>query len=302
MNDALPIPLHKPQSFIPKFFEPDPTLQGLLSAQPEQFFILRIEEMYRHLHGPVPPVRSSAHSALFITSGEARMTIGYDHYVAQANDLLLVPAGQIYSFRPADVNTGYLLHVHPDMLLAAGTGEFEFLTGWGQPLIHFGAVEAGFVQVLLQRLLAAYGQAGLGPLPLLWAYLAALFTEANYAYQPLTSTTTSAAASLAHAFKQLLSQHIRQVHRVAAYADLLHITPNHLNKAVKSITGKSPTTWIDEALVLEAKSLLFQTTLPVAEVAALVGIADASYFSRLFKKVEGHPPSALRRPAAPASF
>jgi AraC family transcriptional activator of pobA len=302
MNDDLPIPLHKPQSFIPTFFEPDPALQGLLSAQPEQFFILRIEEMYRHLHGPVPPVRSVSHSALFITSGEARMTIGYDHYVAQTNDLLLVPAGQIYSFRPDDINTGYLLHVHPDMLLATGAGEFEFLTGWGQPLIHFGAAEAGFVQVLLQRLLAAYGQTGLGAMPLLRAYLAALFTEANYAYQPLASTTVSAAASLAHAFKQLLSQHIRQLHRVAAYADLLHVTPNHLNKAVKSVTGKSPTTWIDEALVLEAKSLLFQTTLPVAEVAALVGITDASYFSRLFKKVEGHPPSALRRPAAPAGL
>jgi AraC family transcriptional activator of pobA len=302
MNDVSPIPLHKPQSFIPTFFEPDPLLQGLLHTQSEQFFILSIEEMYRHLHGPVPPVRSVSHSALFITSGEARMTIGYDHYVAQTNDLLLVPAGQIYSFRPDDINTGYLLHVHPDMLLAAGVGEFEFLTGWGQPLIHFGATEAGFVQMLLQRLLAAYGQAGLGAMPLLRAYLAALFTEANYAYQPLSSSATSAAASLAHAFKQLLSQHIRQLHRVAAYADLLHVTPNHLNKAVKSVTGKSPTTWIDEALVLEAKSLLFQTTLPVAEVAALVGITDASYFSRLFKKVEGHPPSALRRPAAPAGL
>ncbi len=238
MNDASPIPLHQPQSFIPTFFEPDPALQGLLNGQPEQFFILRIEQMYRHLHGPVPPVRSVAHSALFITSGEARMTIGYDHYVAQPNDLLLVPAGQIYSFRPADVNTGYLLHVHPDVLLAAGGGEFEFLTGWGQPLIHFGATEAGFVQVLLQRLLAAYGQNGLGVMPLLRAYLGALFAEANQAYRPLASGTSSAAATLAHAFKQLLSQHIRHLHRVAAYADLLHVTPNHLNKAVKIRHGE----------------------------------------------------------------
>ena len=62
MHDASPIPLHNPHSFIPTFFEPDPALQGLLGAQPEQFFILRVEEMYRHLHGPVPPVRSVSHS------------------------------------------------------------------------------------------------------------------------------------------------------------------------------------------------------------------------------------------------
>ena len=295
MTDAIPIPLHRPQSFIPKFFGPAPALQGLLAAQPEQFFIVRVEDMYRHLRGLVPPVRSQAHSVLFITSGEANMRIGYDDYTARTHDLLLVPAGQIYSFRPDDVNTGYLCHLHPDMLQRAGTGEFDFLTGWGHPLIHLGPA-AGFVEALLQRLLAVYTQAGLAAQPLLQAHLGTLLAEANHAYQPLADPAPSSATRLARAFKQLLSQRIRHTHQVAAYAELLHITPNHLNKAVKAATGKSPTRWIDEALVLEAKSLLFQTTLPVAEVAALVGIHDASYFSRLFKKLEGRPPSALRQP------
>ncbi len=297
MTDASPIPLHNPQSFIPKFFAPDPALQSLLTARPEQFFIVRIEDMYRHLRGPVPPVRSQAHSVLFITSGEARMRIGYDHYTAGTNDLLLVPAGQIYSFQPDDVNTGYLCHLHPDLVQRAG--EFNFLTSWGYPLIHFDTTAAEFVQTLLQRLLGIYTQAGMAAQPLLQAHLAALLAEANHAYQPLPGPTPSVATRLTQAFKQLLSQRIRQTHQVAAYAELLHITPNHLNKAVRAATGKSPTRWIDEALVLEAKSLLFQTTLPVAEVAALVGIHDASYFSRLFKKLEGRPPSTLRQPLLP---
>lgn len=292
--DLLALP-YRPQTMLPRFFEPAPNLQHLLGSQPDQFFVVRVEAMYPHLRGPVPAVRSAAHTALFIATGAAHMAVGYDHYTAQAGELLLVPAGQVHSYAPDDVNTGYLCHFHPDLLRRAGTPEPEFLTTWGHPHVRFGPEAAAFVQVLLQRMLALYEQESLAALPLLLPHLAALLAEASHAYRPLSGLAPSAAATLTQRFKTLLSQRIRHEHRVAAYADLLHITPNHLNKAVKATTGKSPTTWIDKALVLEAKALLFQTRLPVAEVAALVGVADASYFSRLFKKLEGRPPSALRQ-------
>jgi AraC family transcriptional activator of pobA len=290
--------LQAPQTLLPKFFELAPNLLRLLNARPEQFFIVRVEDMYRHLRGPVPAVRAAAHTALFITTGEARMAVGYDQYVVHPHELLLVPAGQVYSFWPHDVNTGYLCHFHPELLGRGGTPEPEFLTGWGYPLLHFEAGAASFVQQLLQRMLAVYEAQGLAALAVLLPHLASLLAEATQAYGPRPGAAPSAAATLTQAFKTLLSRHIRHAHRVTAYADLLHVTPNHLNKAVKAVTGKSPTTWIDEALVLEAKALLFQTTLPVAEVAALVGVHDPSYFSRLFKKLEGHSPSALRQQLA----
>ena len=300
MSPDLLAPPYLPQTMLPRFFAPAPKLQHLLGSQPDQFFVVRVEDMYPHLRGPVPAIRSAAHTALFIATGEAHMAVGYDHYTAGPGELLLVPAGQVHSYAPHDVNTGYLCHFQPDLLRRTGTPEPEFLTTWGHPHVRFGSAAAAFVQVLLQRMLALYEQESLAALPLLLPHLAALLAEASYAYRPLPGPAPSAAAALTQRFKTLLSQRIRHEHRVAAYADLLHITPNHLNKAVKATTGKSPTTWIDEALVLEAKALLYQTTLPVAEVAALVGVADASYFSRLFKKLEGRPPSALRQALSPA--
>jgi len=293
--------LYNPQSMLHKYFAPAPALLQLAGAHPEQFFITRVEDMYRHLRGPVPAVRAAAHTALFIATGEAHMSVGYDHYRVGPGELLLVPAGQVHSYAEHDVNTGYLLHFHPELLRRAGTAEPEFLTTWGYPHLSFGAEAAAFVRVLLQRMLVIYEQDNLAGLAVLLPHLATLLAEASRAYRPQSGVAPTAAAALTQQFKTLLSQHIRREHRVAAYADLLHITPNHLNKAVKATTGKSPTTWIDEALVLEAKGLLFQTALPVAEVASLVGVADASYFSRLFKKLEGYSPSALRQHAPPAS-
>lgn len=289
--------LHTPQSYLPQYFEPAPPLLHRLGAQPEQFFMLRVEEMYPHVRGPVLAVRSAAHTALFITSGEARMAVGYDHYAAGPDELLLVPAGQVHSFGPHDVNTGYLCHFHPDLLRRGGVAEPEFLTSWGYPHLRFEPATAAFIRALLARMLAVYEAQKLAALDVLLLHLAALLAEARHTYQPAPGPAPSAAATLSRAFKRLLSQHVRAEHRVAAYAEWLHVTPNHLNKAVKAVTGQSPTRWIDEALVLEAKALLFQTTLPVAEVAALVGVADASYFSRLIKKVTGQRPGQLRQAA-----
>lgn len=293
-----PLALNTPQTYLHKYFEPAPGLRHLVGAQPEQFFVVRVEEMYRHVRGPVPAVRSAAHTALFITSGAARMAVGYDHYTAGPEELLLVPAGQVHSFEPHDVNTGFLCHFHPDLLRRGGTIEPEFLTSWGHPHLRFEPGAADFVRALFQRMLTVYQQQGLAAQGVLLAHLAALLAEASHAYQPQPGPAPSAAAAITQAFKRQLSQRVRHEHRVAAYAESLHITPNHLNKVVRATTGKSPTRWIDEALVLEAKALLFQTALPVAEIAALVGVPDASYFSRLFKKLEGQTPSALRQAVA----
>lgn len=76
---------------------------------------------------------------------------------------------------------------------------------------------------------------------------------------------------------------------------MLSITPNHLNKCLRTITGKSPTKWIDEAIILEAKVLLSQTTLSVNEITTELGLSDPSYFSRFFRKYEGCTPLEFRK-------
>jgi AraC-like DNA-binding protein len=123
----------------------------------------------------------------------------------------------------------------------------------------------------------------------------ALLCEIQQVYQPLSGSNQVKAVAITNQFKALLFANVRVKHLVSEYAAMLFVTPNHLNKTVKQITGKSPGKWIDETLVLEAKVLLFQTDYTVAQIAAEISIADASYFSRLFKKYEGVTPMAFRK-------
>ncbi|WP_158800112.1 helix-turn-helix domain-containing protein [Pedobacter sp. L105] len=88
-------------------------------------------------------------------------------------------------------------------------------------------------------------------------------------------------------FKRTVSAKRKQIKQVKAYASLLHITPLYLNQIVKEITGFSASYWITQEILLEAKRILYYSTLDVKQVAYELGYDDHAYFSRFFKKNTG---------------
>ncbi|MCF0057974.1 AraC family transcriptional regulator [Dyadobacter sp. CY356] len=85
-----------------------------------------------------------------------------------------------------------------------------------------------------------------------------------------------------------------QLKKASDYADKLTVHVNHLNAAVREITGKSTTTHINEKIISEAKSLLKHTDWNIAEIAFSLGFEYASYFNNFFKKHSGITPSEIR--------
>ncbi|WP_311136810.1 helix-turn-helix domain-containing protein [Hymenobacter cellulosilyticus] len=79
------------------------------------------------------------------------------------------------------------------------------------------------------------------------------------------------------------------------FADQLAVHVNHLNKAVKEITGKPTSAHITGRITDEAKALLQHTTWSVAEIAYCLGFAYPTYFNNFFKKQTGITPLACRR-------
>ena len=81
------------------------------------------------------------------------------------------------------------------------------------------------------------------------------------------------------------------VAQLAAHADL---APGYFATLFKKHTGYSVSAFVNHQRLLEARRLLIQGRLSVKEVAAAIGYNDSLYFSRLYTKHYGHPPSALR--------
>lgn len=126
----------------------------------------------------------------------------------------------------------------------------------------------------------------------------ALFTELKRANQFSESIATdrsdNAALRFTQLYKNALSQFIYEKQTVAEYAELLHISPNHLNKCAKTATGQSARDLLDEMILLEAKVLLAQTDLSVSEIAWQIRKQDPSNFGRFFKTKMGITPKEYR--------
>ncbi len=248
---------------------------------------------------PVPPSKEKSHSIIYVTEGIYDFQKGNQNYKVLPNELIIIPAGEVFSVKKI-INglKGYTIHFSPEYFIdstsAVGVlNSFDFLLPFTNSYFSQISDRSLFLR-LFERLNALYQENNKENKRMITTYILALLYELkrDYGNKPLTSTTYEA---LSHAFKQTLFQNFKKLHRTSEYASLLRITPNHLNKALKAATNKSPKQWINETLILEAKYLLHNTELNINEVALELGINDPSYFSRLFKKMTDVSPSMYVR-------
>lgn len=77
----------------------------------------------------------------------------------------------------------------------------------------------------------------------------------------------------------------------AQLAAAVSLSQSYLRALFEKWVGESPRQFHRRCRIDQAKRLLSEQRLPVAEVALLVGFNDGRYFSRVFKQVTGVPPS-----------
>ncbi|MFH7018599.1 helix-turn-helix transcriptional regulator [Flavobacterium sp. FlaQc-47] len=95
-------------------------------------------------------------------------------------------------------------------------------------------------------------------------------------------------------FLTILSIHYKKQHHVRFYAGALHVTAGHLSKIVRNVTGKSVKILIIESLINEAKILLLDSQLTIAEIADELEFRSVSIFCIFFKKHTSFSPTEYR--------
>ena len=88
-----------------------------------------------------------------------------------------------------------------------------------------------------------------------------------------------------------------QVKTAGQFASQLNIHVNHLNRALKEVTGKSTSSIIAERISQEAKILLSHTTWDISEIAHSLGYVETPHFSNFFKKQTTLSPLQYRKTA-----
>lgn len=72
------------------------------------------------------------------------------------------------------------------------------------------------------------------------------------------------------------------------------VTTQYLGRIVRQFTGKTVYHWICEALVREIAQLLSDTDASLQEIADQLHFSDQAVISKMFKRLQGIPPSVYR--------
>jgi AraC-like DNA-binding protein len=95
-------------------------------------------------------------------------------------------------------------------------------------------------------------------------------------------------------FEKLIEANFREKRLPREYAEMMFVTPNHLNALTNNVMGKSAGELIRERTLLEAKRLLANSDLMIGQIAETLHFEDNAYFTRFFKKYLGTTPEGFR--------
>ena len=120
-------------------------------------------------------------------------------------------------------------------------------------------------------------------------------------YNPIYEGNRS--SQIVKSFKQLLEKHYRDLStgkaeiafRVQDYASAQNLNPNYLSNVIKTKTGKPIAIWIADKTIVEAKSLLQNSTISIKEITYKLGFSETAHFSNFFKKHTQTSPIQFRK-------
>lgn len=254
----------------------------------------------RELGWTIPAHRHEGlHQFQLLAHGAMTGSIDGQPFEAAAPALLMLAPGSVHGFcytresvgHQATVPSATLRQLLAGSQLAEGDLSASFVRSGGDC-----TVEAPVCVALFEALAAEFHaqQAGRVHALLAQATLLAVMYLRVRGRAPAAGQRAGLRDTLVQRYRALLDGQFREQPPLRAYAEQLGVTPDHLSRSCRQVTGQSALELAHQRLMLEARRLLAYTPMPVAEVAAQLGYADAAYFSKFFQRSVGDSPSAYR--------
>jgi AraC family transcriptional regulator, transcriptional activator of pobA len=113
-------------------------------------------------------------------------------------------------------------------------------------------------------------------------------------YGKVINNHLSRKENLSMNFINAVRRNFKKERSLQYYAAELAITAKHLTETVKEITGKSAGEVIDSFVIQEARMLLDDASLSIAEISDELNFSDQSFFGKFFKRHTGVSPKEYR--------
>lgn len=243
--------------------------------------------------------RDSHYIFTFLESGRAKMMVDFKMIEAHDKAVFFLLPGQVHEGILMDNVTGWFIAVKAELLPDSVRSVFEETLVDIQPIsIDKNWTEklsacAGMLQTTCTEEMLGTKEGFLVIHSLINAFTG-MYAMIFSAEKNSGISGESRTVQLARKFRVLVRKDFKTMKSPSSYAAALNISRGYLTDVIREVTGRSAQYWIHQEVLIEAKRLLSFTQLSVKEISYNLGYSDYAYFSRLFSKAEGCPPSEFR--------
>ena len=272
--------------------------------QDVHFGVSKMEDIYTKRKGKVDePHRHNFFTVLLIKKAKGQHKIDFNTYELGQKQIFFVAPGQVHQVIEREKSEGFAMTFSNQFLIknAIPLSFIESLNlfhNYGQsPPLTLSSDQFESIQNFCHQIYSLFhGDSHMKTLSI-GAYLKLLLIECNNScsINPIESDVDTSGDNLIRTFKNAVDSSYKKEHSTSYYADQLHITPDHLNRVIKSKIGKTAKEYIQSRITTEAKRLLYFTDLSNKEIGYQLGFNEPANFSAFFKKCTGYSPSNFKK-------
>ncbi|WP_052592466.1 AraC family transcriptional regulator [Aureispira sp. CCB-QB1] len=268
------------------------------------FGISRMEAIYTQRKGkPDAPHRHNYYTALLIKQAKGKHFIDFESYPLSDLQVYFITPGQVHQLIEEQVSIGYSMVFSVEFLIQNNIplsfiDDLNLFNNYNQnPPLDLNIQQFDKLAYYCNEMIACqdnthkYKTAATGALLKLF-----LITCNQICTLPTDNPQQlEASNSILKKFKQLVESNYLTWHSTSDYARALNITPDHLNRTIKSLIGKTAKNYIQARITIAAKRLLYFSDLSSKEIAYQLGFSEPANFSAFFKKNTGLSPSQFKK-------
>lgn len=264
------------------------------------FGISRMEDIYeKHQGKPDEPHRHDFFTLIFAEKAKGTHYIDFHRYDLTSNQMYFISPGQVHQIIEDEKSYGYAVVFSSDFLIQSNIPlafieDLNLFNDFSEnPPLEITKEAHGTIKRYLEDMLDFYHSDVTFKLEAIGSLLKLVLVLSNTMCD-IKPVISDASDHVMRHFKRLINEHYKEWHNTTVYADVLNITPDHLNKVIKFRSGKSAKAHIQSRITVAAKRLLYFTDLSSKEIGFELGFSEPANFSAFFKTCTGVSPSKFR--------
>ncbi len=236
------------------------------------------------------PEQVDAYSIYWIKEGKGTYNIDFESYSFDDNVLFFLSPGQIFAvdsekikeaYKISFIRDFYCIQTHDKEVSCNGV---LFNNIYETPFVKPTETAIKKLDFIITNLIEEFQQEETAQYDMLQAYLKQFIVLSVRIKKEDFNIKDDPQTKLFKDFSLLVDLNFKQEHSVTYYAERLGLSPKSITKHFQKNGSASPSDYIKNRVLLEAKRQLIYTDDSVKQIAYDLGFNDPAYFTRFFTK------------------